>query len=191
MTAHFGGIKLNISVYFCAIIMFLCIFAPDGSAPAGLFCCLAHEAGHLVFIRIFGEKVRSVSFGVYGMRIETSSALNVSHIKEAVISFAGPAVNIALIIIGLILKSSRLVNVNAALALVNLMPAGRTDGWNILYNLLIFFHGEDTTQRVLNIIGAVFLFVMYLIGAVVFLNSGYNFTLLAVAAYITVIFIFR
>lgn len=191
MTAYFKDIKISVSVFFAAAIMFLFIFAPDGSSLTGLFCCLAHETGHLVLIGLSGEKVKSVSFGIYGMRIETSGSLKVSHGKEALISFAGPAVNLLLISAGFAFHSVRLVQINAALAALNLMPAGKTDGWHIAYNVLIMKYGEEKTKTALNVTGAVFLGIVYFFGAVVLIKSGYNFSLIAVAAYITVIFILK
>ena len=116
MTAQFRNIRISISVWFAAVIMLLCIFAPEGSALTGLLCSLAHETGHLIFIKVFGAKVKSLSLGVYGMRIECSGNLKVSHSKEAVISFAGPAVNILLSLAALIIHYTRLFYINALLA---------------------------------------------------------------------------
>ena len=189
MTAQIKNVKLNISVFFAAAVTFMLIFAPDGSALTGLFCCIAHEAGHLVFIKLFGAKVSTVYFGVYGMRIETSGTLRLSHLKEAAVAFAGPALNIAFIIIGLIIKNSRFVNINAALALLNLMPVGKTDGRNILYNLLIRTQNVQKTEKALRMTGAVFLGIIYFFAFAVFIKSGYNFSLFAAAVYITALFL--
>ncbi len=146
MTAQFRNIRISISVWFAAVIMLLCIFAPEGSALTGLLCSLAHETGHLIFIKVFGAKVKSLSLGVYGMRIECSGNLKVSHSKEAVISFAGPAVNILLSLLALTVHNTRLFYINVLLAVFNLLPAGKTDGWNILYNVLIQFIDEKKTE---------------------------------------------
>ena len=191
MTAQFRNIRISISVWFAAVIMLLCIFAPEGSALTGLLCSLAHETGHLIFIKVFGAKVKSLSLGVYGMRIECSGNLKVSHSKEAVISFAGPAVNILLSLLALTVHNTRLFYINVLLAVFNLLPAGKTDGWNILYNVLIQFIDEKKTETVLKIIVTVFLTVIYFFGILIYFSSGYNFTLLAAAVYITVIFVLR
>ena len=191
MTAQFRNIRISISVWFAVVIMLLCIFAPEGSALTGLLCSLAHETGHLIFIKVFGAKVKSLSLGVYGMRIECSGNLKVSHSKEAVISFAGPAVNLLLSLLALTVHNTRLFYINVLLAVFNLLPAGKTDGWNILYNVLIQFIDEKKTETVLKIIGTVFLTVIYFFGILIYFSSGYNFTLLAAAVYITVIFVLR
>ena len=170
MTVELRKIKIRVSVYFAAVVTFALIFVPDGNALLSLLCCMLHETGHLAAIRLFGGKVRSISFGAYGMRIDASHSLRISPLKESVISLAGPAVNIILLIIGILTESSGLFRINLCLCVFNLLPVGTTDG-----------------QSALKIISTAFLVVIYAVGLAVLIKTRYNFSLLAVAVYMTVI----
>ena len=93
MTLYFKNIKINISVYFAAIITFALIFVPNGGAPAALLCCILHEIGHLCAIFISGGTVSGISLGAYGMRIDSRQSFKITPAKEIFISLAGPFVN--------------------------------------------------------------------------------------------------
>lgn len=189
MILSIKNIKISVSVYFAALVTFACVFAPDGTALLGILCCALHETGHLILIKLFGGNVKGVFFGAYGMRIETAQNMGISHKKEAAISFGGPFVNIILGTVGLIFGFNRLLFVNAALAVLNLIPIEKTDGWSILYNIFISEIEEEKVKAVLKIISTAFLFLFYFFGFAVLVKSGFNFSLLAVAVYLTVMYV--
>ena len=97
--------------------------------------------------------------------------------------------NIILAAAGFMVSDTRLAYVNTALAAFNLLPAGKTDGWNIIYHLMIQRYDELKTEKVLKFIGVAFLMLMYFAGFMILLNSGYNFSVIAAAIYITIIFL--
>lgn len=187
MTVKIKDISVNISVYFAALITFLLIFAPNGSALTALVCCIIHEIGHLAAIYIFGGKVSGFSLGAYGMRIDSAQNIRISPGKEAIISFAGPFTNILIIIFGLIIKSDVLIKVNLCLCIFNLLPVGRTDGYNTIYNGLSLFFNEANIKDVLRIISTSFLIIIYIFGIIVLIKTKFNFSLLAAAVYLSVI----
>ncbi len=180
MTAEIKETRVNISVYFAAVLAVGCALSPEGYASLGMICCVLHEFGHLLVMRLTGCKVKEVSFGAYGMRIDSSGEL-VTPKKEALISFGGPMVNIVLIFVGLAFKNPALFSVNIILAGFNLIPVEGTDGYSILLNLIFY----QKNKAALKVVSAAFLILLYILGLLVLFKSRYNFTLLAVAVYLT------
>lgn len=189
MTTHIKGKKIQISVYFAALITLAFALSPGGYAPVGLVCCIFHEMGHLVFMRAVGCEVNGISFGIYGMRIDSAPCVSLSQRKEVLIAFGGPLVNIILALLGWLFNFRVLTAANAALAVFNLLPVESTDGYNIISGLLCSHFDSDKTKTALRIVSAAFLFLLYCFGFLLLFKSGYNFTVLAVAVYLTIRFI--
>ena len=187
MKTHIGNFRISISVYFAAIITFALIFSPDAGALTVLLSCIFHEAGHLAAIKIFGGKANGISLGAYGMRIDADYGMKLSPLKEAAVCAAGPAVNIILAVWGIICKNRFLVSVNISLAVINLIPAGKTDGYNGLYCLISALSDCNDPSPILKRISIVFIAAAYTAGIIIFLKSGFNFSLLAAAVYMTLL----
>lgn len=189
MTAQFKGVKIKVSVYFAATLAILCVLSKNGYASLGLVCCVLHETGHLIFMRALGGRVNAISLGVYGMRIDSAPDTALSPRQDALIAFGGPFVNIILLILGVLTDNQMLSAVNAALAIFNLMPVESMDGYNLIYNLLISRYEPEKIKTALKFVSAVFLLLLYFLGFLILLKSRYNFTVLAVAVYLTLRFI--
>ncbi len=189
MTAEFKGVKIKISVYFAAVLALLCVMSKNGYASMGLVCCVLHEMGHLIFMKAVGGRVRAISLGAYGMRIDTAPDINLSPLKDAFIAFGGPFVNIVLFIIGLAIGNRMLMSVNLVLAVFNLLVIESMDGYNLIYNILISRFQTEKVKAALRFVSAAFLVLLYYFAFLVLLKSRYNFTVLAVAVYLTLRFI--
>ncbi|MCQ2470983.1 MAG: hypothetical protein MJ147_02995 [Clostridia bacterium] len=187
MTIHIKNIKINISVYFAAVITFALLFIPSGNALTTLLCCVLHEIGHLTAIAIFKGNIKSITLGAYGMRIDTIQSYRISPKKEIIISLAGPIVNFALVILGIILKKQSLININLCLGIFNMMPTGTTDGQTALLNTLILHTERQKAEKILKKISGTFLILLYTLGIIILIKSKLNFSLLAMAIYMTVI----
>lgn len=191
MTTTIKGKKIHISVYFAALVTLAFALSPQGYAPLGLVCCVLHEVGHLLCMRAVGCEVRGVSLGIYGMRIDCAPCMALSPQKEAVIALGGPLMNIALAVLGIAVKNKMLIVANVTLAVFNLLPVESTDGYSILSNLLSIRFESEKIKAALRIVSAAFLFLMYCFGFLLLFKSGYNFSALAVAVYLTVKFLFQ
>lgn len=187
MTFSIRNIQISVSVYFAAVITFALLFAPNGSALPALLCCILHEIGHMTAIYLSGGRVQKISLGAYGMRIDSIRTLKISPKKEIIISLSGPFVNLILLTAGIILKNPIIMRINLVLCIFNLLPAGSTDGYNAIKNVLSLFFSEQKVKDVLKIISTSFLIIVYVFGIILFIKTKYNFTLLAVAVYMTVI----
>lgn len=191
MTTYIKGKKIEVSVYFAAILTVMLALSPNGNAASGFICCLLHEAGHLLCMKATGHNVRGVSFGVYGMRIDAGPCVVMSAKKEAIIAVGGPVVNTLLACFGMAFRSKKIVFINIALAVLNLLPIEPTDGYTVIHSLLSLRFEREKIEAALRIVSAAFLFLLYCFGFMVFFKSGYNFSVLAVAFYLTVKFLFQ
>ncbi len=191
MTAYFKNVKINISVYFAAALALLCVMSKDGYASLGLVCCVLHEIGHLIVLKLAGGKVKSISLGVYGMRIDVLPDIKLSFFKSALISLGGPMMNLLLVLLGCLIKNQMLLNTNLVLMLFNLLPIESMDGYNVIFNLLLIKCDTEKLKTALKIISAVFLSILYFFSFLLLFKTGYNFTLLAVTVYLTVKFVFQ
>ncbi len=189
MTAYFKGMQINISVYFASVLALLCALSKNGYASLGLVCCILHEVGHLAILKAMGGRARSISFGAYGMRIDISASQKLTPLKESLVCLGGPLINLVLIFFGMAIKNQMLINVNIALMVFNMLPIETMDGYNFLFNLIIAKGNVQKGKTALKIISAVFLTVVYAFGFLVLFKSGYNFTVLAVAVYLSVKFL--
>lgn len=187
MTVRLGKIKINISVYFAAVITFALLFIPNGGALTTLLCCILHEAGHILTIAIFNGNIKCITLGAYGMRIEVNQNYKISPKKEIIISLAGPIINFLFAFVGLLIKNKHLISINLCLGIFNLMPTGTTDGQTALFNLLILHMERQKAKAALKKISTAFLVLFYISGIVVFFKTKYNFSLLVMAIYMTVI----
>ncbi len=185
MTTQVKGVRVSVSVYFAAVLTLVCIMSEKGHGAAGLICCILHEFGHLLFMKLFGVRVKAISFGIYGMRIDASAEPFLSPLKEALVASGGPVVNCLLFIVGFIIGDKLLMTANAVLGAFNLLPVESMDGYNFLFNFLRLYFDEDKIKAALRIVSAAFLLVIYCFGFLVLFKSRYNFTVLAVAVYLT------
>jgi Zn-dependent protease/CBS domain-containing protein len=155
-----------------AVLFILAVFA----------CVLAHEFGHVLTARRYGIDTRDITL------LPIGGVANIQRMpdrpgQEFVIAIAGPLVNVAIavVLIGLFRVTftpdriadiehgrldfvTRLVSVNIALFLFNLLPAFPMDGGRILRALLAMRLGRVQATRIAAIVGQTIAFGLALIG---------------------------
>ncbi len=155
-------------------VIFLIILSVSGIGYEGivtLFCALAHELGHYFAARICRAVPTRIVIYPFGADMVLPNGLR-SYWCDIFIALAGPAINIILLIFGMLFSlDGFFCACNLALAFINLMPIKGLDGGTILGNLLHTFLTPKTAERVL--LGFTFsiLFLLYLF-SVYFLFSG-------------------
>jgi Zn-dependent protease len=107
---------------------------------------LAHEAGHFLVAKLNGTSCSAIGFCFRGAYLRRERA---SGVAEIAISSAGPLVNIVLAVVlwekaGLF---AWLAQMNAILALLNLIPFRGSDGQRILANLRELGRGRAVPLR--------------------------------------------
>ena len=98
-------------------------------------CALGHEAGHLIFMNIFGVKIDEITVGFLNFNIKYNKS-NTSYKTDLFISLGGVAVNLLLFFCGYLFGNSELCFTNLILIIVNLLPIPSLDGANVISALM-------------------------------------------------------
>jgi membrane-associated protease RseP (regulator of RpoE activity) len=120
-----------------------------------------HEIGHVLALRLFGIE-SEVGFGVVGAWTRSSAQLRhmLGHFANSLIHLAGPVANLIYALLALGLSTlwwaraieaylPRLANLNALLALLNLLPMGSmTDGGKVIGRVFASLR-EDVEEEVI------------------------------------------
>lgn len=155
-----------------AVVFILAVFA----------CVLAHEFGHVLTARRYGINTRDITL------LPIGGVANIERMpdrpgQELVIAIAGPAVNVVIAIVLIVLFGlsftperiadieqgrldfvTRLASVNIALVLFNLLPAFPMDGGRVLRALLAMRLGRLRATRIAAMIGQIVAFGLGFIG---------------------------
>ncbi len=155
-------------------VIFLILLSISGAGYEGiitLFCALMHELGHyLAALACRAAPIRIVIYP-FGADMALPHGLR-SYKSDIFIALCGPAINIILFFIGLVLPLSEFFCAcNLVLAFINLMPVKGLDGGTVLLNLISTFLTPKTADKI--VLGVTFfiLFLLYLF-SVYFLFSG-------------------
>ncbi|MBE6783456.1 MAG: hypothetical protein E7536_05535 [Ruminococcaceae bacterium] len=181
MIIRFKSCTIKISFFFALAITVMSVADKTNSA---FFCLLAaalHESGHIFALICYKENPKEIIFTPFGIRIERNSFNKLSFLKEAVVAFAGPFVNILL---ALIFHNTYFSKINVAIALLNLLPCDPLDGSKIVENLLKIKMAEEKAEKISLIISCITVFPVAVAGFILLLKSRYNFSLLFVSVYL-------
>lgn len=191
--------KVRISPLFLAMLAGFIIV--DGTAYI-LYILLAaaiHEMAHIIAIERVGGIVDSVELRMFGVKLNIRNSLALSYRQEIAIALVGPAVNLltALLAMGVCLLTGGtqgalfFTAVNLMLFLINILPVENLDGGRALRALLLENLELDTAERICGIISVLFVIPMLIIGAVLFIRTGYNLSLAIISVYLAANIIVR
>lgn len=188
------GVNVRIGfAFFCVLTILLCFDFREEIKLALLFSVL-HEAGHLTAILCLKQRPKLVSFGLFGMTIVEGSTTDYNYRQELITALSGPAVNLAFAALFLIFYHTfetsaflKCFAINAAIALFNLMPVFSLDGGRALEALLKAKISPQNADRIMKLVSFVFVVLIDCFGIYVLIKSEYNFTLLIIGIYLTVL----
>ncbi len=181
------GIWVQISFLFFAVVTVYLILDRSGYGYCGVLAAITHELGHIIAYFIVGERPKSVTFSIEGMRI-TSSERYLTLGKGIFSLSAGCFTNFAVFIFlyfgaGSNLEFTRIALVQLSIGLFNLIPVGALDGGMILRRVL----GEFFSVRVAEFVGVSLSWVIVLpvfAYGILLLIRDYNVTLVITAAFL-------
>ncbi|MBP1546215.1 MAG: site-2 protease family protein [Oscillospiraceae bacterium] len=125
------GIRIRLTFGFLAVWAFLLIQgAFSRYAAVAAVCCALHEMGHLGAMKLFGIRVRGLTFFSGGIKIRKETEFCSSAAEMAVLA-AGPFVNLLLAVLGFAVGDRLFSGINLALMLFNLLPVSVLDGGRI------------------------------------------------------------
>lgn len=186
------GVDFEITFLFVALITFIITMNVPANVLITIFSSLFHEMGHLLTMSAVGNKPKAVRFEITGMNIQRMQSIKISTKNELLIALGGPLANGILFVICCFTicfyKSEFLLTVacvNLILMTFNLLPVKRLDGGMALYFFLSRRFDSEICAKILKITSIIFIMLIYLWGLYVFITSGYNFSVLIIAIFLT------
>ena len=182
MELEIRGVKIILGFSFFWLLAILLCFDFREEIRLALLFSILHELGHLTAIIVTGQRPKQIAFGLFGMTIVKRSDMSCNYSAEIFTALAGPLVNVLFSsIFYCVFKSSgkpvfmTAFAVNFLIAAFNLMPVFSLDGGRAL----------ECTLKMRFEASFIFIVIIDFIGAFVLIKSGYNFTLLLIALYLT------
>lgn len=192
MNFKFKDIDFEITFLFVALITFVITMNVPANVLITIVSSLFHEMGHLLTMSAVGNKPQAVRFEITGMNIKRQQSIKISTKNELLIALGGPFANGVLFVICCFAicfyKSEFLLTVaciNLILMTFNLLPVKRLDGGMALYFLLSRRFDAEFCSKILKITSIVFITLIYVWGIYVFVSSGYNFSVIIIAIFLT------
>ena len=198
MTLIVKDTKYKVDFTFSLTVTLMLLLCKEETVIISLLSAMLHETGHLLFMFLFHQRVHSVTFGCFGVRIDREFSSSLSYKKEALIALGGIMVNFIIAISGTIyyhlygsVFSLKLTAVNIIIALFNMIPLDTLDMGRVLRYTLLYCTDENKCDRILNVISIVFVNLLAGICFIYSLFIGFNLSLIATTVYLYVITLFK
>lgn len=183
--------RIEFSISFVILVTLMLIFFDEKIVLLSIASSLIHECGHLLAIRLCGEKIERVVFGAFGLRIERCAFTRVSYKSEVLIALGGIAVNFSAFFLSLfffLFCESETVLIfgiiNLFVGLFNSVPVCSLDMGKALLSLLKAKRNEEEAERTANGISAAFTLCFLCFTVVYCVIIGLNFSLIIVGLYL-------
>ena len=145
--------KIDLAPGFAAALCVLRLVAEPEAYAAFLAAAAAHEAGHLLTLRLLGADILSVRLGFLDARIGTNT---LGYREEAVCALAGPAASLLFCLL-LRRPAPTFAAISLLLGLFNALPIFPLDGGRALRAGLGMVLPLETAQAVCRMVSFVFL----------------------------------
>lgn len=183
--------KLEFSISFVFIVTLMLLFFDENIVLLSVLSSLLHETGHLIAIRLCGERIEKVVFGVFGLRIERCAFTRVSYKSEVIIALGGITVNYTIFLLCLVvyLLSGKATSfifgiINLFVGLFNSVPVKSLDAGKVLLSLLKEKRSEEEAERTADCVSFVFSLGFLAFTVLYCVIIGLNFSLIAVSLYL-------
>lgn len=187
--------RLMVSVPSLLFWVAVAVFDRSMQTASALVAALLHELGHIAVMHICGMSLTGITVLPYGLEM-TSNRPPSSFYEDIAVNSAGCAVNLlsfplfytlGTVIHGEIGFFLHLVSLaSLTLGLLNAFPITSLDGGCVLEALLSVLFSHNTAYRAARMISFLFLVVLWVLATYVFMFSGYNYSLFAMAVWLFV-----
>ena len=198
MRLFLGGCKVEIGFLFVAVITFSLLIDRTGVAGVGLLATAIHEGGHLVMMNLYSIPPEKIKMNPFGIDIVEKRGSRHSYQSDMAIALAGPCANLLFAGIciwgSLWIFSDYLFNLgiaNLLLAALNILPVEPLDGGQALFSFLCPRFGTERSIRLVEFISFCVVLPLGIMGFLVLLRSRYNFSLLLVSVYLTLLLVLK
>lgn len=194
MTFTVKNCRITVSFLFLAALALFLLEDRSGGAIPAFLAALLHESGHLAVLRLFGARLSEVRFTPFGIDMVKSGGTDRSYGKDALISLAGPAANLAVLLVCLLFHreiKSPFVLANGVFAGFNLLPIEPLDGGQALHSLLCLRMTEAGAGRAVSVVSFLVLTPLAIFGFLALFQSPWNFSLLLVCVYLMFLLVLK
>ena len=190
-----GGTLPNFAVSLPSLLFWLAVALFDRSMQTGaaLVAAVLHELGHIAVMRICGIRLTGLTVLPYGLEMTTHRP-PCSFYEDIAVNSAGCVVNLmsfplfhtlGAVIHGEMGDFLLLVSfASLTLGILNAFPIVSLDGGCVLEAVLSLFLPYRTTYRIVKGVSFAFLIVLWVLATYVFMFSGYNYSLFAMAVWL-------
>lgn len=176
---------VKISFSFFAVFLLGAVSDTFGVFLMSFAASLIHELTHIIFILLFKARVTSFSISVFGGNIRRETLCDIGNVKECVISFSAPLLNIIVgsFFIFLSDKTFLFGALNLFLGIFNIMPFYSFDGGRGLFYLLTIRFSYKTAHKIITAASVTVTVCFSFVSVFIFFNYSKNYWLLILSVY--------
>lgn len=195
LTLRLGRLRLVFDFWFFAVIACLALLNRQALLLYLILPVLIHELGHLLVLACLRIPVAEVHFAPASITIRTRAA-HLSYPRELAVACAGVAANLLAAFFlwrtaFLSMRTMLMIAANLAVALFNLLPAGRLDGGQILRCLCDILFPPHVARNISRIVSFLILTPLFALSVLLLLRGVANFTLFLCCVYLVITVLFR
>jgi len=189
--------RISVSFYFLAVF---CMFVLTSNIEilVAFMLSIFHEFGHLFSILLSKRKIKEIRINLFSIEINEYYTGLSSYKKDYFVLISGSFFNIIIFLISKFFYKTyninllKLISVQSLLiGLFNLLPILSLDGGHIVLALLEKHFDFFKSQKISFIISITFLIPVATIGFYLFVKSRFNFSMLLVSLYLSLLLILR
>lgn len=154
-----------------------------GLLPWGLLVCAVHELGHVAVATALGGCVKGLSLTAIGAELSIDYDVPLRYGQDSLVALAGPAANLLLGGLFMILDWQLAAALTLAVGGFNLLPVLPLDGGRVLYGLLADKLDPDWAERLITALSGCLVGALVGIGMVAAVRYA-NVTLLITALWL-------
>ena len=184
MTIKIFGVKVIISYFFMTALLICIANDKSGIVIPLLFSICLHELSHLVFLCLFGVKIREISLvpgtvGITHTQLDTKA-------QKIICLLAGPLSNVLASAVFHLFSFDNLFMINLLLSILNLFPARGLDGGSIIYALLEGHLSQDKINITLRLFSLILTLIIVCVFFLLLYANQANYSLLLFALYLLI-----
>ncbi len=187
MKLRIGKLKFVIGYEAVAAMTAVLILDRENYVICCFLAAMLHEMGHILMMLLFKVRIREIDLRLFDILIRGDEPNSLR--ADIFITLGGIMMNLISAVIFLPI-SVKLSLPNIALAVFNILPVMSLDGGHLLYILLSRRFDIRFCDNALRLTTFIFILPFMTAGIYILINSGYNYSLLAISLYLlTVLFI--
>ncbi len=181
-----GGCRLEVGFSCFALLAFCCLFAGPSGGASFLSAAALHESAHLGTLFLFRAPPKTVRFSALGCRMVLDSGKRLAYWQNAVVSLAGPAINLLSFSAACLLggKEGPFAAASLGLGVLHILPIEPLDGGLALHAVLSGHLDAGPAGKISFGLSLLFLLPLAVLGFLVLLRTRYNFSLPVLSVYL-------